>query len=56
MRVKKATILLTTHSMTEAESLCNNKIGIVANGKFVCIGSVPELKSQFGNRYRVLIK
>ena len=55
MRVKKATIILTTHSMTEAESLCN-KIGILVNGKFVCIGSVPELKHKFGNGYRVLIK
>eukprot|EP01015_Nassula_variabilis_P034895 TRINITY_DN866_c0_g1_i9.p1 TRINITY_DN866_c0_g1~~TRINITY_DN866_c0_g1_i9.p1 ORF type:complete len:789 (-),score=85.44 TRINITY_DN866_c0_g1_i9:63-2429(-) len=37
MRMKKATVILTTHSMSEAESLCN-KIGMLVNGKFVSIG------------------
>ena len=44
MRVKKATIILSTHSMTEAKSFCN-KIGILVNGKLVCIGRVSELKN-----------
>ena len=55
LRHKSATIILTTHQMTEAESLCN-KIGILVNGKFVCLGSVPQLKNRFGSGYRISIK
>ena len=35
----KSSMVLTTHSMPEAESLCG-KIGILINGRFVCIGSI----------------
>jgi len=35
---KKSTVILTTHSMEEAEALCT-KIGIMVNGKFKCFGS-----------------
>eukprot|EP01015_Nassula_variabilis_P030892 TRINITY_DN6865_c0_g1_i5.p1 TRINITY_DN6865_c0_g1~~TRINITY_DN6865_c0_g1_i5.p1 ORF type:complete len:206 (+),score=27.37 TRINITY_DN6865_c0_g1_i5:67-684(+) len=52
---KKATIILTTHQMVEAESL-SNKIGILVNGKFVCVGSVSELKRRFGSGYKLNIK
>lgn len=40
-------IVLTTHSMNEAESLCN-RIGILINGKFHCIGTPQDLKNRFG--------
>lgn len=40
--------------MPEAESLCN-KIGILVNGRFVCMGSVPFLKRRFGSGYRITI-
>ena len=32
-------IVFTTHSLPEAEGLCD-KIGILINGKFKCMGSV----------------
>jgi ABC-type multidrug transport system ATPase subunit len=35
----KASIILTTHSMREAENLCD-KIGILINGRFVCVDGV----------------
>jgi ATP-binding cassette, subfamily A (ABC1), member 3 len=43
----KSGIVLTTHSMNEAESLCN-RIGILINGKFHCIGTPQDLKNRFG--------
>lgn len=35
---KKSTVILTTHSMDEAEALCT-KMGIMVAGKFACFGS-----------------
>ncbi|OUM60183.1 hypothetical protein PIROE2DRAFT_46479 [Piromyces sp. E2] len=42
--------IMTTHSMEEAELLCN-RIGIMVNGKLQCIGSPEHLKMKFGNTY-----
>ncbi|KAJ1268122.1 hypothetical protein BS78_07G112600 [Paspalum vaginatum] len=44
---KDCTIILTTHSMEEAEELCD-RIGIFINGSFECIGSPKELKARYG--------
>lgn len=41
----KITIILTTHYMEEAESL-SDRIGIMANGSLVCVGTVEELKNK----------
>ncbi|KAL6630052.1 hypothetical protein ACP70R_029817 [Stipagrostis hirtigluma subsp. patula] len=41
------TIILTTHSMEEAEVLCD-RIGIIANGSLQCIGTSKELKDRYG--------
>ncbi|XP_062217620.1 ABC transporter A family member 8-like [Phragmites australis] len=43
-------IILTTHSMEEAEALCD-RIGIVANGTLQCLGSSNELKAKYGGTY-----
>ncbi|KAM6594096.1 hypothetical protein CsatA_001799 [Cannabis sativa] len=45
---RKRAILLTTHSMEEADIL-SDRIGIMANGRLRCIGSSAVLKSRFGN-------
>ena len=42
-QLSNSSILLTTHRMDEAESLCD-KIAIMINGKFVCFGSPGHLK------------
>ena len=46
-QLKNSSILLTTHRMDEAESLCD-KIAIMINGKFVCYGSPSHLKQKYG--------
>ncbi|XP_015688864.2 ABC transporter A family member 10-like [Oryza brachyantha] len=43
-------IILTTHSMEEAEALCD-RIGIIANGSLQCIGNSKELKAKYGGSY-----
>ncbi|GMH75937.1 hypothetical protein TrRE_jg2114 [Triparma retinervis] len=43
-------IILTTHSMEEADSL-SNRIGILVNGKLAVLGSAQDLKSKFGMNY-----
>jgi ABC-type multidrug transport system ATPase subunit len=39
-------IILTTHSMEEAEILCD-RLGIFVNGQLVCIGSPKEITSRY---------
>ena len=46
------TIMLTTHAMEEAESLCD-RIGIFAAGSLRCIGSPHELTARYG-RFQTL--
>ena len=55
LKCRNSGIVLTTHSMMEAEFLCH-RIGIMINGKFVCFGSNQHLKDKFGDGYRVKIK
>ncbi|TVT99243.1 hypothetical protein EJB05_55419 [Eragrostis curvula] len=43
-------IMLTTHSMEEAEALCD-RIAIMANGSLQCIGNSKELKAKYGGTY-----
>ena len=48
-------IVLTSHSMDECSSLCNQLI-IMVNGQIYCIGSPLQLMKKFGNGYTVLIR
>ena len=48
-------IVLTSHSMEECESLCNRLI-IMVNGKICCIGSPQHLKNKFGKGFIVQMK
>ena len=47
-------ILLTTHSMEEAE-VCCQKIGIMAKGSLRCIGAPMKLKEKYGCGYKLKI-
>ncbi|KAL1210259.1 ABC transporter A family member 4 [Cardamine amara subsp. amara] len=50
-RAKKHTaIILTTHSMEEAEFLCD-RLGIFVDGRLQCIGNPKELKGRYGGSY-----
>ena len=51
-REKGRCILLTTHLMEEADTLCT-RIGIMAHGKLQTLGSSAELKRRHGQGYRL---
>ena len=42
LRDEQRTVLLTTHSMEEAETLCD-RVGIIDEGRLVALGTPPEL-------------
>jgi len=48
-------IVITSHSMEETEALCN-RVGILVNGTFRCLGSIQHLKSRFGSSLFLEIK
>ncbi|KAI3949646.1 hypothetical protein MKW92_026942 [Papaver armeniacum] len=54
-RLGKTAVILTTHSMNEAQALCT-RIGIMVGGKLRCIGSPQHLKSRFGNHLELEVK
>lgn len=47
-------MVLTTHSMEEADVLCT-RIGIIVNGVLKCIGPQTRLKSKYGGGYQLVI-
>ncbi|PIA50292.1 hypothetical protein AQUCO_01300794v1 [Aquilegia coerulea] len=51
---KNRAIILTTHSMEEAEVLCD-RLGIFVDGRFQCIGNPKELKARYGGCYILTI-
>ena len=52
---KGRVIILTTHSMEEADIL-GNRIAILSKGELHCIGSSVRLKSSFGSGYKLLVQ
>ena len=52
---KKSAVILTTHSMEEAEAL-STKLGIMVDGHFKCFGSAQHIKSKFGDGYEIEIR
>ncbi len=51
---KLSTVILTTHSMEEAETLCQ-KMGILVRGKFKCIGSSNVIKETYGKGFEIFL-
>ena len=49
-KVLGRTIIITTHSMEEADTLCS-RIGIMAKGRLRCIGTQDQLKDQYGDGF-----
>jgi ABC-type multidrug transport system ATPase subunit len=47
-------VLLTTHSMEEADAVCA-RIAIVTDGLMQCIGSSQHLKNRYGSGYSVVL-
>lgn len=52
---KQSTVVLTTHSMEEAEALCT-KMGIMVDGQFKCFGSSQHIKDKYGMGYEIEVK
>jgi len=48
-------VVLTSHSMEECETLCT-RLAIMVNGEFQCIGSPQHLRSKFGMGYTLIIR
>mmetsp|Transcript_17988 Transcript_17988/g.27496 ORF Transcript_17988/g.27496 Transcript_17988/m.27496 type:complete len:452 (+) Transcript_17988:115-1470(+) len=51
---KERSVILTTHSMEEAEALCT-RVGIMISGRLRCLGSVQHLKTTFVDGYTISI-
>lgn len=51
---KDRCIVLTTHSMEEAESICQ-RIGIIARGQLKCIGTLIHLKNKYSQGYQLRV-
>lgn len=54
-RQGKTAVILTTHSMNEAQALCT-RIGIMVGGRLCCLGSPQHLKTRFGNYLELEVK
>ena len=52
---KKASVIMTTHSMDEAETLCK-RMAIMVNGEFVCLGKAEEIKEKYGYGYEMEVR
>ena len=51
----KSSVIMTTHSMDEAETLCK-RMGIMVNGEFVCLGKASKIKDKYGYGYEIDIR
>jgi len=52
---QKSALIVTTHSMEEAEAL-GTKMAIMVDGRFKCFGTSQEIKEKFGTGFTVEIK
>jgi len=52
---QKSAVIITTHSMEEAEALCT-KMGIMVAGGFRCFGSSQHIKNKYGTGYEIEMK
>ena len=52
---KKASVIMTTHSMEEAETLCK-RMAIMVKGEFVCLGKASEIKEKYGYGFEIEVR
>ena len=52
---RKASVIMTTHSMDEAETLCK-RMAIMVNGEFVCLGRAGQIKEKYGYGYEIEVR
>ena len=51
---ERRSLIITTHSMEEADTLCT-RIGIMTKGVLRCLGSSLHLKSKYGGGYHLYV-
>lgn len=51
---KNRIVVLTTHSMEEADAL-SDRIAVIVDGEFKCVGTPLYLKNTFGDGYRITV-
>ena len=54
-RSRGSSLLFTSHSMQECESLCS-RISIMVDGGMRCLGSAQQLRSRFGQGFTISVK
>ncbi|XP_067138203.1 LOW QUALITY PROTEIN: phospholipid-transporting ATPase ABCA3-like [Centruroides vittatus] len=47
--------VLTSHGMDECETLCN-RIAIMVNGQFRCLGAMQHLRAKYGQGFTLIVK
>ena len=52
---KRASVIMTTHSMDEAETLCK-RMAIMVKGEFACLGKSGEIKEKYGYGYEIEVR
>lgn len=52
-RQRDAAVLLTTHYMEEAETLCD-RIGIIQDGRLISLDTIANLRSSIGHEYKLV--
>ncbi|CAD8134445.1 unnamed protein product [Paramecium octaurelia] len=55
VKLRQSSVVLTTHTMDEAESLCD-RIAIMINGEIFCLGNPKELRDRYGEGYNISIR
>ncbi|CAD8050071.1 unnamed protein product [Paramecium sonneborni] len=55
VKLRQSSVVLTTHTMDEAESLCD-RIAIMINGEIFCLGNPKELRDRYGEGYKITIR
>ena len=49
---KNSAVVITTHAMEEAEALAQ-KLGIMVQGSFKCVGSTYHIRDKYGSGYEI---
>jgi ABC-type multidrug transport system ATPase subunit len=55
IKKRNTSLILTTHSMEEAEAVCD-RIGIMVAGRFRCLGTSTQIKTKFGKTFELEVK
>ena len=55
IKSRNTSLILTTHSMEEAEAVCD-RIAIMVSGRFRCLGTSTQIKNKFGKHLELYLK